>query len=251
MFHQNNQGAPVSKVLEQEVESEVESGAAPGNVLTFQSWPPARQGGKTSHAGQGIHSAHAYLIGVNSDEASRVLETLLPFLDQLIVEKTEKVREKKLEDLVEFMASQLVSPSSIDTRMAHRLAIRRARILNEYGYITAEDLADKNNSRSANRSALTDNWKKRRQVFSVSHRDDSGKTREVFPLFQFDNDKPIKAIQPILDVFADKKSPWKIAFWFAANNGWLPDAARPLDLLETAPEAVLQAAEREVAGSAA
>lgn len=231
----------MSKILNQE--------ATLGNVLTFQSWPPSQKGGR--HARRDIHSAHEYLIGVNSDQASRVLETLLPFLNQLLVEKTGKVREKKLEDLVEFMAGQLVSPSAVDTQMAHRLATRRARILNEYGYMTAEDLADKNNSRSVNRSALADNWKKRRQVFSVSHRDDTGRTREVFPLFQFEDYKPIKAIQPVLEVFADKKSPWKIAFWFASNNGWLPNQARPVDLLETAPDAILQAAERDAAGSAA
>ncbi|MDY7548293.1 hypothetical protein QN379_22740 [Glaciimonas sp. Gout2] len=231
----------MTKIRHQEV--------TPGNVLTFQSWPPNQK--EARHAVPDSQSTHAYLIGVNSDQASRVLETLLPFLDQLLVEKTGKVREKKLEDLVEFMTGQLVSPSAVDTQMALRLATRRARILNEFGYMTAEDLAEKNNSRSANRSALADNWKKRHQVFSVSHRDDTGKTREVFPLFQFEDYKPIKAIQPVLEVFDDKKSPWKVAFWFASNNGWLPNQARPVDLLEANPDAILDAAKRETAGNAA
>lgn len=220
----------MSKIPEQE--------AILGNVLTFQSWPLGQKGGQTSHVRQDIQSAHEYLIGVNSDQSAQVLETLLPFLDHLLVEKTEKIREKKLEDLVEFMAGQLVSPSAVDTQMTHRLASRRARILNEYGYMTAEELADKNNSRSANRSALADNWKKRHQVFSVSHRDDTGKTREVFPLFQCEDYKPIKAIQSVLDVFSDKKSPWKIAYWFVSNNGWLPNQARPGKMGASYPSAV-------------
>ena len=233
----------MGKILEREANT--------GNMLTFQPWPLDQKGERSSHARPDIQSAHEYLIGVNSDQSAQVLETLLPFLDHLLVEKTGKIREKKLEELVQFMASQLVSPSAVDTQMAHRLASRRARILNEFGYMTAEELADENNSQSANRSALADNWKKRRQVFSVNHRDDSGRTREVFPLFQFEDYKPIKAIQSVLDVFSDKKSSWKIAYWFASNNGWLPNQARPVDLLETTPDAILQAAHREAAGSAA
>ena len=36
-----------------------------------------------------------------------------------------------------------------------------------------------------------------------------------------------------------------------SNNGWLPGQARSVDLLESAPAAVLQAAKRDAAGSAA
>ena len=222
-----------------------------GNVLSFQAWPPSQEGTRPSRAKQDIHPKHEYLIGVNNDQASRVLENMLPLLDQLLSEKTDKVRDKLLEELVEFMAGKLVIPSAADTQMAQRLAARRARILNEFGFTTAEALAEKNHSKSANRCALADNWKKRHQVFSVSHRDESGKTQEVFPLFQFDDCKPIKAIQPVLEVFSGKKTSWKIAFWFTASNGWLPDQARPIDLLESDLEEVVKAAEREIAGSGA
>jgi hypothetical protein len=219
--------------------------------LSFQPWTPrvAQARGRTLPVP--AKSGHAYLVQVQSDAMSQVLEAVMPILGRLMSEKTAEVRDQKLEELVEFMAGKMVVPSRIDTRMAQRLAARHARVLNEFGFVTAEQLADANQSRAGNRSALADNWKKRRQVFAVRHRDESGRPREVFPLFQFDDHKPIKAVQAVLEAFGDGKAPWKIALWFTSNNGWLPGQARPVDLLESAADAVIQAAVRDAAGSAA
>ena len=218
-------------------------------VLTLQPWAPgAGTGPRSSAPGQ---SGHTYLIRVQSEVLSKVLEAVVPVLGRLLSEKTSEVREQKLEALVDFMAGQMVVPSAVDTQMAQRLAARHARVLNEFGFVSAEQLADANQSRAANRNALADNWKKRRQVFAVRHRDESGKQREVFPLFQFDDHKPIKAVQGVLAAFGERKAPWKIALWFTSNNGWLPGQARPVDLLASAPDAVVQAAQRDAAGSGA
>ena len=218
-------------------------------VLSFQPWTPsaAQARGQAERAPPG----HAYLVQVQSDAMSRVLEAVMPILGRLMSEKTAAVRAQKLEELVEFIAGKMVVPSPVDTRMAQRLAARHARVLNEFGFVTAEQLADANHSRAGNRNALADNWKKRRQVFAVRHREESGRLREVFPLFQFEDHMPIKAVQAVLEAFGDGKAPWKIALWFTSNNGWLPGQARPVDLLESAPQAVIQAAVRDAAGSAA
>ena len=138
-----------------------------------------------------------------------------------------------------------------DVTMAQRLAARHARVPGEFGYVTAEQLAEANRSRTVNRHALADNWKKRRQVFAVRHRDEGGQAQEVFPLFQFDDHKPIKAVHDVLKAFGDRKAPWKLALWFTSNNGWLPGQARPVDLLASSPDAVVQAAQRDAAASAA
>ena len=224
-------------------------GALLDGVLSFQPWTPsaAQRRGQAEHAPPG----HAYLVQVQSDAMSRVLEAVMPILGRLMSEKTAEVRDQKLEELVEFIAGKMVVPSPVDTRMAQRLAARHARVLNEFGFVTAEQLADANHSRAGNRNALADNWKKRRQVFAVRHREESGRLREVFPLFQFEDHKPIKAVQAVLEAFGDSKAPWKIALWFVSNNGWLPGQARPVDLLESAADAVIQAAARDAAGSAA
>ena len=222
--------------------------ASPGDVLTFQPWPSPAAVQGTASAGV---ATHAYLIQVESGSMSRLFEAIVPVLDRLLQEKTAQVREQKLEELVDFMAGQMVVPSAVDMQMAQRLAARRARLLDEFGYATAEQLAEANGSRAANRHALADNWKKRRQVFSVRHRDGAGRLREVFPLFQFEDRKPVKAVQAVLEAFGEHKAPWKLALWFASNNGWLPGQARPVDLLAASPDAVVQAARRDAAASAA
>ena len=222
-----------------------------GGVLSFESWKPgaARVRDRTEPAPG--KSGHSYLVQVHSDAMAQVLEAVMPMLDRLLSQKTAEVRERKLEDMVDFIAGQMVVPSRVDTKMAQRIAARHARVLNEFGFATAEQLADTNQSRAGNRNALADNWKKRRQVFSVRHRDESGRTREVFQLFQFDDHKPIKAVQAVLEAFGERKAPWKLALWFTSNNAWLPRQARPVDLLESASDAVVQAARRDAAASAA
>ena len=225
------------------------SDALLGDGLSFQPWPPGTT--DTRERSKPGKAAHAYLIQVQSDAMSRMLEAVVPVLDRLLQEKTAEVREQKLEELVDFMAGQMVVPSTVDMKMAQRLAARHARVLSEFGYATAEQLAEANQSRAGNRSALADNWKKRRQVFAVRHRDESGRPREVFPLFQFEDHKPIKAVQAVLEAFGERKAPWKLALWFASNNGWLPKQARPVDLLVSEPQSVVEAARRDAAGSAA
>lgn len=227
------------------------SAALVGGVLSFESWSPTAAQARARPSPAHGRGTHTYLLQVQGDAMSQVLEAVVPALDRLLSEKTAEVREQKLEELVDFIAGQMVVPSAIDTKMAQRLAARYSRVLNEFGFVTAEQLADANQSRAGNRNALTDNWKKRRQVFAVRHRDASGQPREVFPLFQFEDHKPIRAVQPVLEAFGDRKAPWKIALWFASNNGWLTGQARPVDLLESAPDAVLEAARRDAAGSAA
>lgn len=167
----------------------------------------------------------------------------------MLLETTAGVREQKLREMIEFMAGQFVVPTPEDTKMAQRLATRQARILEEFGFFTAEQLAELNRSRAANQGALANNWKQRRQVFAVPRRDETGQTREVFPKFQFEDGRPRRTVQRVLAEFADRKSPWKLALWFTSSNGWLPDQSRPVDLLESDPEGVVQAARFEAAGS--
>jgi hypothetical protein len=225
--------------------------ALPGATLSIQPWPKAgRAQTRKPEPATDQPGDHAFLLRVRGNEASQVLEAVVPVLGQILAEKTAEVREQKLAELVEMMTVQLVVPTTADIRMAQRVADRHARLLNEFGFATAEQLAATNASRAANRNALTDNWKKRGQVFAVRHRDESGRQREVFPLFQFDDGKPIKAVQGVLEAFGEGKAPWNVALWFTSNNGWLPGQARPVDLLASAPEAVVEAAQRDADGSA-
>lgn len=193
----------------------------------------------------------SYVIEVGDQALSPVLEAVVPVLGRLLQEKAAQVRARKLEQLVDAMTAQMVVPSVVEVRMAGRLAARHAALLNEFGFATAEQLADMSQSRAANRHALADNWKKRRQVFAVRHRDEAGRAREVYPLFQFHEGKPLKVVSQVMEAFGPAKDPWKLALWFVSNNGWLPGQVRPVDLLVSAPQAVVEAVRRDAGGSAA
>lgn len=214
---------------------------APSDVLSFQA----------DRTQAGAKGSHVYRLEVQGDAVSRIVEAVIPVLGRMLSNKAAEVRDRKLEELIDFLAGQMVVPSAVDMQMAQRLAARHARVLTEFGFVTAEQLADANQSRAGNRNALADNWKKRHQVFAVRHRDEAGRMREVFPLFQFENFKPVKTVQAVLEAFGERKSPWKLALWFTSNNGWLPGQARPVDLLGSNPQAVVEAARRDAGGSAA
>ena len=147
--------------------------------------------------------------------------------------------------------ARMLAPSAVDLETAQRLARRHARILNEFGYFTAEQLADANGSQASNRTALAGSWRKRRQVFAVPHPDKAARDRDVYPAFQFENGRPIKVVHEVLEAFAGRKGPWKLAMWFASNNGGLPASGRPVDLLSSDPDQVVRAARRDAEGSAA
>lgn len=224
---------------------------ASSNVLSFQPWPRADEDGVQPPLHAAEPAAQAYLLEVEDRALSPVLEAVVPLLGRLLQEKTAEVRAQKLEQLVEVMTAQMVVPSAVEVQMAARLAGRHAQLLNEFGFATAERLADMNQSRSSNRHALADNWKKRRQIFAVRHRDESGRVRDVYPLFQFRDGKPLKVVAEVIQAFGEGKDPWKLALWFTSNNGWLPQQARPVDVLASEPQAVVEAARRDAGGSAA
>lgn len=210
--------------------------------------------GATPHAAEprpdGYSQGRRIVLEVQDEAASQVLLASLPLLDRLLSERTAAVRERQLGELVDFMAERLLTPSAVDVAMAQRIAQRHAGLLNEFSWFTAEQLAQANRSQASQRTALVDNWRKRGQVFAVPHPDKSARERDVYPAFQFGDDhKPLKVVQSVLAAFSAPpgpgKSPWKLALWFTSANGWLPDNARPVDLLASQPAAVVAAAQHD------
>lgn len=212
-----------------------------GDVLTVQPAP-----------GRNESEGDSFLVGVTDATAAKTLLASLPLLDRLLAKKVVALRERQLEELVDFLTERLVEPSAIELEMAQRLASRHAGLFQEFGYFTAEQLAEANNSSARHRGTLVDNWRKRGQVFAVPHPDRAARDRDVYPAFQFDaHHRPIKAVQGVLRAFDGRKAPWKLALWFTSNNGWLPDSARPVDLLEANAQAVVEAANLDAQRSAA
>lgn len=213
-----------------------------GDLLTVQAYEKAPE-----HKAQG----RTFVVQVASDAASSTLLASLPVLDRILTEKVAAVRKRKLAEMVDFMATRMLQPSAVETRMAQRLAERHARVLDEFGFYSAEELAKLGGSNAKNRAALADNWRRRGQVFAVPHPDQATHAGDVFPAFQFKEGKPIKGVQQVLEAFSGRKTQWKLALWFTSNNGLLPESARPVDLLVTDPNAVAQAAREDARGTAA
>jgi hypothetical protein len=135
--------------------------------------------------------------------------------------------------------------------MVRRIARRSELVLNEFGFFTREQVSDWNRRDSSFDGGIPPDWMTSRRVFAVSHPDEAGRVREVFPRFQFEDHQPIEAVRLVLEALGEQKAGWKLALWFASNNGWLPGAARPVDLLKTAPDLVVDAARSDARAPAA
>jgi hypothetical protein len=118
---------------------------------------------------------------------------------------------------------------SIETRQARRLAAARRAFLKEFGSLGETPVDCKR-------------LQQERRIFTVTHR---GTT--YVPSFQFDEKgKPRPAVARVIQILGRDTSDWGLALWFTAASGYL-DGKRPVDLLSSHPEEVLQAAEQEAA----
>jgi hypothetical protein len=114
-------------------------------------------------------------------------------------------------------------------RQALQLVLARKAFLKEFG-----------DPATGVRQRSLDGWHQEGKIFTVA----DGKTTYV-PSFQFDErGHPRPVVARIIQVLGGSTSDWGMALWFAAANGWL-DGRRPVDLLASAPEEVVEAAERE------
>lgn len=117
----------------------------------------------------------------------------------------------------------------IEARQARRLAAARRAFLKEFG--------------SLDQSA--GDWERlqrERKIFTVTHRGDT-----YVPSFQFDEKgKPRPTVARVIQILGKATSDWGLALWFTAASGRL-DGKRPVDLLSSHPEEVVQAAEQEAA----
>jgi hypothetical protein len=158
-----------------------------------------------------------------------------------LVHDTNEGRHARIEDLVESLLPPVDVPPPRDIEQARRAALLRIRILRDFGAMTAAELAALAGSRAANRSQLAYRWRNQRRIFAVPHR-----RQLLYPSFQFGADgRPLPVLRSILAALVDW-APWDIAAWFVMANPWL-DQARPVELLQDAAAAVVEAA-RAAAG---
>jgi hypothetical protein len=148
-----------------------------------------------------------------------------------------KVRNRQL---LQHFLSPAEEPSSAEIAQLRRNAEARKAFLAEYAALTSKQVAELAGSRATNRAALANRWKAQGRIFAIEAGGQS-----LFPAFQFGEDgqsRPVVA--EVLAALGPKTSGWQTALWFTGANGWL-GAKRPVDLLESTPEAVAAAAHQE------
>lgn len=130
-------------------------------------------------------------------------------------------------------------PSVAVLEQARRNASARAAFMQEFPVLTSAEVAELYGSTAQNRAALAQNWRKQGKVFAVplanGHR---------FPLFQFtETGEPKPAIaQVVAPLQRAGFEGWQIALWFSGALASLGNK-RPVDLVDTQPELVIEAAE--------
>jgi hypothetical protein len=152
-------------------------------------------------------------------------------------------RQRILEQLVETLTPQHEPPSPAALLQARRNAQARKQLLDEFGALKGVEVADHAGSTAENRSATANRWRHEGRILGVRYQD-----AIYYPGFQFaDDGQPLPAIRAVLEVLTVAGlSPWEIALWFATRTSALDDG-RPIDLLANDPDAVIEAARREIA----
>lgn len=120
-------------------------------------------------------------------------------------------------------------PSRAAVLQARRNAEARMELLREFGFLTAEQIAE-GRSRATNRSAMAGRWRAEGKISGVEW-----KGRVLYPGFQFDEQgAPLPIVAMVLAALPrDRMSDWEVALWWTAANGWL-SGDRPVDWLNVA-----------------
>jgi hypothetical protein len=132
--------------------------------------------------------------------------------------------------------------STAGVLQASRNARARSELLEEFPALTSSEVADAAGSKAANRASLANRWREERKVFAIRVGE-----QLLYPAFQFDDDsRPLDVMGGVLEYLgAGELSDWQTALWFASPTGWL-GGRRPVDVLREEPDAVVEAAQREV-----
>jgi hypothetical protein len=116
----------------------------------------------------------------------------------------------------------------------------RERFLVRHPTWTRQQLLNAINRSGIAGDKLIERWVRSGKVLRVKHH-----RREAFPQFQFERGRRRPIFKQLIRLMRNDRSDWSIAHWLVDSNGWL-DGDRPLELLLTEVELVLDAAQQEI-----
>jgi len=162
-------------------------------------------------------------------------------------------RENRFEERLRHLAEAYAETDALDEaylRIHERELQARQALIKDTPMLDAKGVHKLAGHKTTNASQTAGRWKQAGRIFSVP----VGGV-DHYPAYQFDGSEPKKVIAEILELLSpqdpaarsnpDREPPfseWAITFWFAAANSWLEDEARPIDLLDSDPESVVEAA---------
>lgn len=107
---------------------------------------------------------------------------------------------------------------------------------------SAAEIGERINSAAANPHASVSRWQKADRVFGIDR-----KGKKLFPAYIFDDvGQPLPVVKKVLGVFAGY-TPLRVASWFESTNSLL-GGRRPREVIKSAPDAVLAAAQDHLVG---
>jgi hypothetical protein len=141
-------------------------------------------------------------------------------------------------ELADRMLPDAAIPTPSQALLARGESRQRWSLLQEFGGLSSEEIAD-HLSRAKNRHAMANRLRTDGKIFSVPVRG-----RRVYPGFQFDSETfaPEPLVARVLAALPRAEmSEWETALWWVAADPHL-QGRRPVDLMHTDPERVLEAA---------
>lgn len=179
----------------------------------------------------------ALLVSADDEEELQAIQAFVLLLKGRL-ESGDALEMERLIDVAMPALSGRPHPAVLD--QARRNAEFRADLLERYEVLDAGQVHRLYGSKADNTAALAGRWRSAGKIFGVEHRG-----RLLYPAFQFDDaGRPKPVVAEILQALGGRGA-WQVASWFTAPNGWLPDDRRPVDVMDTDPDAVAAAA-REV-----
>lgn len=120
--------------------------------------------------------------------------------------------------------------------LVRRNAEERQRFLDEHRVLGATEVHAVSGLRAKNAHATANRWREQGRIFAVSI-----ERRHYYPAFQFEHGEPRPVFRLLIAAGAPHYRGWPLALWLNAPNGWLAEDARPIDVIDRNPQAVVEA----------
>ena len=182
------------------------------------------------------------LAGLDEYEVRSVKRLLTQHLRALVA----TARHENIEERVTQLLRAVAPPdplADVELKIAEATIDLRREFLERVPVLTSAQMHEGAGFPGSNPSQTGLRWRKQGKLFSINH---GG--RELYPAFQLGPDgRPLPIVAELLEILArdPDRTEWDNALWFADESGWL-DGKTPMELLQSEPERVRQAAEQEI-----